>query len=175
MFTPKLQNIFYGLPADRVGVFRNKIFASYRQTLQGVAVSHPSKSWFSLSALTFFFVNPAQAAFTCVPVVAQWGTISYINTNQASCSAGEWSVFTPADLSAYNASLQTAAASGVNYADVLAALNTTNSSLSVIASGVQAVPVNASVNFQQGALYGAEFVGLLALAWGVVAVSKVLR
>lgn len=44
-------------------------------------------------------------AFTCVPVVAQWGTVSYIKTNQASCAAAEWAVFTPADLSAYNASI----------------------------------------------------------------------
>lgn len=49
--------------------------------------------------------------FTCVPVVAQWGTISYINTNQASCAAGEWAVFTPSELAAYNATLASAPSS----------------------------------------------------------------
>ncbi|MDP1872526.1 MAG: hypothetical protein Q8K61_13030 [Gallionella sp.] len=50
-------------------------------------------------------------AFTCVPVVAQWGTVSYINTNQAACAANQWAVFTSADLTAYNASLTAGTAS----------------------------------------------------------------
>lgn len=100
--------------------------------------------------------SPASFALTCVPVVGQWGTVSYITPNSVSCSATEWAVFTPADLSAYNATIS-ASASGVPPA-------TTSSTVS-----------NVSASFTSGLLTGGALVGVCLLAWGFSAVRRVLH
>lgn len=62
--------------------------------------------------LGFFLFQTGQAhALTCVPQVAQWGTITYINSNQLSCAAADWAVFNASELAAYVAA--SSSASGV--------------------------------------------------------------
>lgn len=99
---------------------------------------------------------PSSFALTCVPVVAQWGTVSYITQNALSCSATEWAVFTPATLSAYNATIA-ASASGVPAA-------TTSATVS-----------NVSASFTNGLLTGGALVSVCLLAWGFSAVRRVLH
>lgn len=100
--------------------------------------------------------SPASFALTCVPVVGQWGTVSYITQNSLSCSATEWAVFTPADLSAYNATIA-ASASGVPAA-------TTSATVS-----------NVSASFTNGLITGGALVSVCLLAWGFSAVRRVLH
>lgn len=112
--------------------------------------------FFPLLFSLLVLVVPSASALTCVPAVAQWGTVTYITQNSISCSATEWAVFTPATLSAYNATIA-ASASGVPAA-------TTSATVS-----------NVSASFTNGLLTGGALVSVCLLAWGFSAVRRVLH
>lgn len=90
-------------------------------------------------ALLLLFFSSASYAFTCVPAVLQWGTITYINLNQVACTANEWAIFNTAELAAYvaaqSASTPTSAVTAADFQALQAQVAALQASSSVAAVG----------------------------------------
>lgn len=127
----------------------------------------------------FLFFPLTAAAFTCVPIVGQYGTLQYINTNQISCSSSEWAVFTQTDLSAYQASILASVSSvPASPSDVLqlaSAVSGVSGTLADLTAQVAPSSAVLSAAFDNGVQTAGLFVGVLLAAWGVVAITRVLR